>query len=550
MAAPAQDGGVPPDSGCGAIDPRADADLDGLADGFEGTADRDGDGADDAHDADADGDGIADGEESGRRGACAAAHSDEDGIPDYLDTDSDDDGLSDAEERATHGTDPYEADSDGDGFSDLVETAVPEADPLDARTGVPGDVFYVVLPQGGPIEERDLLFRARVRRADVFFVMDRTFSMTEEVEQLRLNLRSVVAGMVAEIPDLAVGLGGFAGFGGPHARTCDGFGCVDGEGYATDVPFNLYGVVTTDVDEIQNMVNMLRADLGGAIWASFNEALFQAATGDGVLPWVAPQTCVSAPDDVAERFGYPCFRPGSLPIMVVLTDSSSRNGPLTGAPGSIYDTTSWDMGRAATYEVTRAALAEIGARVIGVASIDGAPEAGCGPQIRDPLGVAQFAEYARATGTLDAAGEPIVFTMGCDGSGLGATLVEAVRTLAEQTPHDVSAIARDGDELPVGTPPVDATRFIRGIVPTRLDEADGTTTACPDAERCDDTTFHRVPPDARVLFTVRFQNDFQPPGRTAQIYRAEIVVLGNERAELDSHRVVILVPSSSTPILE
>jgi hypothetical protein len=530
------------------VDPSVDADGDGLADAFEGTEDRDGDGLANALDTDSDGDGISDAEESGRRGPCFALQSDDDGIPDYLDTDSDDDGLSDEEERSTHGTSPYEPDTDGDGFSDLAEIASAEADPLDRGRGVPVDDFYVVLPFGGPVEQRELSFRTRVRQADVFFLMDRTGSMTAEVDRLRVDLRTIVAGMVAEIPDLAVGLGGFAGFGGPHARTCGEFGCGDGEGAATDIPFNLYGVVTTDVDAMQSMVDMLRADLGGAIWASFNEALFQSATGAGVLPWAAPQTCVAAPDDEGPRFGYPCFRPGSLPILVVLTDTSSRNGPLTGPPDGTYDTSMWDMGRAATYEATRDALRAIDARVIGVVSAGGSNPA-CTPPIPSPLGFDQFAEYARETGTVDASGAPIVFQIECDGSGLGETLVDAVRTLAEQTPHDVSAVARDGDELPVGTPPLDATRFLVGLAPGRLERGGGTT-ACPDASACDDERFFAVAPDARVVFSLRFQNDFAPPGRTARVYRAEIVVLGNERAELDSREVLILVPASSSPLLE
>jgi hypothetical protein len=551
VSSPGPDAAVEPDAGCGDVDTRLDQDGDGLADGFEGTADSDGDGLSDDRDPDADGDGIGDAEESGRRGPCRALDTDGDGRPDHLDADSDDDGLSDAEERRTHGTSPYDADSDDDGYTDLAEVLLEDADPLDPGRGVPEDDFYVVLPYLSPSALRELAFTTRVRRADVFFLMDRTGSMTAEVEQLRVGLREVVRRMVEQIPDLGVGVGGFAGFGGPYAPFCDGSGaCGSGEGEATDVPFNLYGVITTDVDAMQSMVDALRADLGGAIWASFNEALFQSATGRGVLPWVAPQSCPEVPDELGRRFGYPCFRPGALPILVVMSDSSSRNGPLTtAASGGVYDTSAWPMGRAATYGQTVEALVEIGARVIGIATVEPAEGLTCLPAIPEPTGAAQFAEYARATGTLDRAGEPIVFGTPCNGEGLGDALVDAVRTLADQTPHDVSTLARDGEEFPEGTPPLDATRFLRAVRPLRLDEA-GRITPCPDPDRCDATTFRGVPPDARVVFQVEFVNDFVPPGPTARLYRATLLVVGDGRAELDARDVLVIVPASSTPLLE
>jgi len=531
-------------------DRTVDSDGDGLFDDYETDRDTDMDGTPNQNDTDSDGDGYLDMDEGGALGGCAARDTDLDGLPDYIDNDSDHDGPSDGEERERYLPNPPAADSDGDGFDDLAEAVNDEANPLDPAVGINPEDFYVVLPYLDPSQDRELRFNSRVRQADVFFMMDRTGSMSEEVNELKRNLETVVTGIIDSIPDTGVGVGGFAGFGGPAAgRMCMtvpliGEVCTDGEGDPGDVPFNLYGVITTDRAQMLRDVDMLEADQGGATWASWNEALFQAASGDGVAPWLPRQTCTAIPDEIGRRYGYPCFRPGSLPIMVVLTDTSSKNGPLTmGVSGGTYDPSTFSMGRPRTYPQTLESLSEIGARVIGVMSISGGGT-DCGPQVSTPTCVQQFEQVARDTGTVDAAGNPITFEIGCDGSGLGTGLVNAIRTLATETPQDIRGSVRDGEDFPPEVGPIDAAMFVKAITPIRLVDG-GTTVSCPMAERCDDRDFFGVRPGQLVEFNVRFQNDFVPPRRTSQVFRATIFVLGNGVAELDARDVTIVVPAGS-----
>ena len=112
---------------------------------------------------------------------------DDDAIPDYLDNDSDNDGLSDREETERYETDPLNPDSDGDGYIDVAEVAT-QHDPNDRNDGIPEDDYYVVLPYRGDAQERELRFGTTVRQADVFFMMDRTASMREEVARLKALL--------------------------------------------------------------------------------------------------------------------------------------------------------------------------------------------------------------------------------------------------------------------------------------------------------------------------------------------------------------------------
>ena len=42
---------------------------------------------------------------------------------------------------------------------------------------------------------------------------------------------------------------------------------------------------------------------------------------------VPPRTCPAIPDEPAPRRGYPCFRPGALPIVLIFGDNVFHNGP-------------------------------------------------------------------------------------------------------------------------------------------------------------------------------------------------------------------------------
>ena len=556
---PMRDGGVGADTGGTIVmscDSEADSDGDGIYDAFEGRGmvDTDRDGIPDYLDTDSDNDGIPDMEESGALGGCTVRNSDDDDIADFRDNDSDNDGLSDRQETEETGTSPTNPDTDGDGFDDTGEFIfAPEADPLDPTRGIPAEDFYVVLPyEGGPVR-RTLDFGTALRQADVFFMMDRTGSMDAEEAALRSGLSTAIDQMVMRIPDIGVGFGGFAGFGGPQAGACTTIlgitVCPDGE--PSDLPFNLYSRITTDRAQMLLDVNLLRADAGGATWASHNEAMFQAATGMGVAPWVPVATCPEIPDERSPRYGYPCFRPASLPILVVMTDTSSKNGPLTaGVSGGTYDAATFaSLGSdtPATYPETLAELQRIGARVVGVLSTSG-----CEAQVSNPTPQAQFETIARDTGTVRADGSPLVLTTNCNATGLVDSLVDAIEYLATETPNDISTRTRDGADFPVVTPPVDApATFINRITPTSLFESGppSATVTCPDAARCDATVFYDVTPGDRVEFEVEFENRTIMPAASAQIFRATIIVVGNGVAELDEREVIIVVPAGSVPFV-
>jgi len=526
------DSSIPPADRC---DDMRDTDGDGLWDGYEGDTDFDGDGIPNSMDLDSDGDGISDLDESGMRGGCEARNTDGDSWPDYLDNDSDNDGLSDREETETYFTDPLNEDSDGDGYIDTAEIATGH-DPNDAADGIDPEDFFVILPFGGEPEERNLRFSTDLRKADVFFVMDTTGSMSEEEANLKSGLSTLVDALVAAIPDIGVGFGGYAGFGGLNCSPGPLGIEICADGPTGDDPFELVRVIETDRAAMQAGVSDLNADSGGANWASSTEALYQTATGEGIGSWVPPQTCPTFPDEVGRRFGYPCFRPGALPIIIPITDTASKNGP-EGAES--YNPSDFPAGVTPhTVDDTRFALLGFGARVFGVTSTM-EEVAGAGAQMR---------YWARETGTVDAAGTPLHFTVSPSGSGLTSTIAEAIQQLATETPQDITTRTEDGDDIPDTGTPIDATLMIKAITPLAAYDGGGIEVPASEIER-DDIAFYGVTPGVTVEFTVRFRNDVVEPQTSSQIFLAKIIVVGNGVADLDEREVIIVVPAGSGPLI-
>lgn len=527
-----------------------DTDGDGIADERETTADNDDDGTPNHLDDDSDGDGIPDSVEADSDDPCRPADSDRDGIPDFLDLDSDNDGVPDADEIA-NGTDPTNGDSDGDGLSDLVEQAA-GTDPNDADDTIPDTDFAVVLPYEGPHVAERLRFNTEINQADVFFLVDTTGSMYQERTNLINGLTSVVIpGIQAEVSDVQFGAGGFddypySGYGGgndrpfyllreiaPHDQDRGHWSVLDAGPAQENCPQDIGSIIggPNARPDLLEAVEGLPCHGGSDGPESYVPALWATATGRG-LSWpndtstggpIPDQSCPMIPDEMGLRRGYPCFRPGSLPIILLFGDANFHNGP----GGTSYSFP------APTYAETVAELNGIGARVMGVYS-------GFGSE-------GDYETIARDTGAVRADGSPLVFEIDSDGSGLDSAVVEAVRDLVGGTPQDVNTttenVAGNPDEF-------DARGFIKSIIPregyngTLSGPMPGVTYASKD-----ETTFYQVIPGTDVEFDIDFWNDVRMPAETAQVFRARIVVMGNNVARLDERMVYIIVPPDGTVIL-
>lgn len=513
-------------SGC---DPSKDVDGDGIADAAEGVGDFDNDGIPNVGDSDSDNDGISDTDEHHGLPPCHFRSSDGDGTADFRDEDADNDGITDRDERERTSTDPFEADTDDDGFTDLAEIAA-ETNPTDATSGIPETDFFVVLPYGENAT-RDLDFNTNLRVADVYFLIDSTGSMMEVISNVASSLSTIAAQLQTVIPSVEMGVGHFQDFPFHGSNTFPYYGSPTDEAYE-----NLESV-TGDLALVQAALNGLRVGDGGDGPESNAEALFQVATGRGGswsgttgdigLPphaftyTIGPGICPARPDETRARIGYPCFRSGSLPIIVDVTDVQTHDGGANGLRNPYVDIVPppSDLLEATTE------LQRIGARYIGIGIGDDAY-----------LNMLDQEQVARATGTLGADGRPLIYSAAS--GAVSNRIVDAIRILATETPMDVNTAS---ENVPGNPDDVDATGFITWIH-TKDNGLGGY------RER-DETTFYGVVPGSVVSFTVFFENDIVMRPPVAKVYRAIIYVLGNGVSRLDERRVYIVVPPEGGTVL-
>jgi len=554
------DGGTRADGSVDGCDPTADADADGIADAIESDGDPDGDGIPSFMDTDSDGDGIPDSVEARSSNPCAPADSDGDGNFDFADLDSDNDGLTDAEEIAA-GTDPTRTDTDGDGFTDLAEAAA-GTNPIDPASGIPDTDFFVVLPYEGDRENRTLRFGTDIHIADVFFLADMTGSMRGVRENIIRGLTdTIIPGIAAAIPDVQFGAGGYDDYGvvdfgwppssswrdlpfyllraiGPADADLGAWSLAAGPTTAecpndpSIMDIGTIGGAPNGIPDILEAVTGLPCHGGYDGNESTGPALWATATGMG-LSWdatgtdgmrymgsVPDQACPAVPDETSPRFGYPCFRPGAQPIILVFGDNNWHNAP----GGTAYSFA------APTYADTAAALTAIGARVIPIVNSYGTAPT-------------DYVAIARDTGAVRADGSELVFTIASGGTGLTTAVVDAVVELVTGTPQDVSTRT---ENVPGNPDDFNATRFIKSIVP---DEGYRGGVPGTGYSSMDETTFYGVIPGTLVDFAIDFWNDVRPPAATAQIFQARIIVVGNGVADLDARNVYIIVPPEGGTIL-
>jgi hypothetical protein len=518
-----------PRGGCSASE---DADGDGIADAAEGRGDEDGDGTPNWQDTDSDGDGISDAEENPGGNPCSPRDTDGDGTPDFLDEDSDNDGLDDEVERGTHGTNPYEVDSDGDGVTDLGEVRGSMTDPNDADDTIPEGDFFVVLPFEGDHKTRTLRFGTDIKKADVYFLIDTTASMEAPIDNVRNSLTEIASQIQQRIPDVQMGVGHYEDF---PLRECSGdviTFCPNsyGSAEAGDKPYEHVQDITPQLPAVQTALDGLTLRNGSDCPESTVEALYQTATGEGgsweedeggQTAQVPTRNCSNG------RIGYPCFRQGSQPIIVTVTDARWHEGPNRSNRYEDIDPS--------PHKFTDAvgALNGIGARVVNVSVHN--PENSCPDPENEPN------VMATRTGTVDESGDPLVTTS--NGGSVNNAIVDQIEMLASGTPQDVGTRTENVSGNPDD---FDATQFILDITPVE-GYRDGNAGEGYDSKN--ENKFLGVIPGTEVEFEVEFGNDVREGQDTAQIFEAKILVVGNGVTDLDTRNVYIVVPPEGEEVV-
>ena len=509
--------------------PCIDSDNDGISDTIETNADDDRDGTPNAMDTDTDGDGFSDLVESvgtypnysSNRSPLTCGQSpddcDADGVFNFRDLDSDNDGLTDAEELAG-GSNPCAADTDGDGIDDLTEHAA-GSDPTNATSMPPAGTLYVTLPYHPPGDmgahpTREFTFSTHIRSADIVFLVDTTGSMGSTISAVQSTLsRTIIPGIVT-----ALGAGGDARYAvAAHGDFAEGGSNGDGA-------MTLYQRLDASAALSQTATSRYSAGGGGDEPEAMVPAMHALISGFGTPGYGGTATrmmdpvrdCAANPDSPTP-YGWACFLPGRVPIIVLFSDADWHNGPTM--PGNYYGS----VPMAAQYSQLVTEMTAHGAYFVGI-------DVGRGATHANSL------QLAMTTMTVDSSGNPIAF-QGAP-STIAAAVVNAISTIAGQSRQDITThTTGDPTEMRLAAPHTTAD-FIKAVTPAR---------GIPDMptgyDHHDMTTFFGVLPSTQVVFTVDFYNDFQPGGSAAQVFRATIHVLGRASSEVDHRDVFIVVPA-------
>ncbi|HEY5937198.1 MAG TPA: hypothetical protein VIU61_21255 [Kofleriaceae bacterium] len=492
-----------------------DSDNDTITDFLETNQDYDMDGAGNYLDLDSDADCISDQIEAGGN---PPLDTDMDHHFDFIDRDSDNDGVPDVTEDANcNGVqDPGESsskdeDSDNDGVSDMIEVAA-GTDPTDPNDNpqANGDFVFVepyMKPQS-PLDD-DLDFSTKLQAVDLYVLLDRSGSMSAEITTVKNNLASVVANLKCPpnvttncIPDLWAGAGtiGYSGSGIDAYRNW------------------------VDIQPNPSFVSVPTTEPGGCCAEPLTFGAFSAVTGQGGAAYgfsgVQPRnTCVGSPAANAGygTFGYPCFRQGALPVIMLATDEV----PLSA--GDTNKTPNWDTIVKPQYTAAKA-------RLVGI--LGSAYGANTDVDLR---------KMATDTGAIDAlnGNAPLVF----DGAGTNsaAAIQQGILRLANGLPLDINAVGVDDP-----TDAVDAmASFVDHLETLQLGTANcanGLNDIDSNADGYDDK-YVQVRTGTPVCWKVVSKPNVSVPATDApQLFRAKVKVYGDGITQLDERDVFFLVP--------
>ena len=435
------------------------------------------------------------------------------------------------------------------------------------KSGAKTDFFFILpYKNDGTGKQQKLLdFSTNIQSLDVFFAMDVTGSMTQEIKNLQTGLKTIVIpGVHATVKGTWFGAGAFMDFPmTPYGNA------------GKDQPFVLFQTITSNTNAVQQAVNKYSTSAGkpighgGDLPESLIEALFQISTGLG-LNGPGP-TKVAANHSGVGGVG---FRKGSMPVVLAVTDA------MTHAPGESGSCSLAKAGYAGTVLAAahsraqaKAALKKICGRVVGIA-----PQLASQPTCS---GLNDLEDFAKTTGAMvppdtwdvparppncskglcctgiNGAGRPatgglcpLVFETTSSGSGLSASVVSGIQMLARYAPFDVTtqlvgaSADINGKGLPSGKT---SASFIKSVKPKSFVKPPAPP-KLPDPQMTA-TGFSNVSPGTKVSFTIEAHNDFlKPTGGEARIFRAVIKVLAGECTDLDQREVFILVPPA--PIIK
>jgi hypothetical protein len=454
------------------------------------------------------------------------------------------------------------------------------------QTGEQTDFFFILPYDDTMHQDKPLDFSTAIPALDVFFLMDTTGSMQNEINNLQVALTTPTTGVIdsilSTVPNTEFGVGALEDFPvngyGETTATCIGtlpYSPYNGDG-TDDQPFKLRQPITSTASDVQTAIDGLThkstgsgsyqletIGCGGDLPEAGFEAIYQTATAAG-LSGPAPTSVATTPVG---------FRSGSLPVVVTLSDALSHgtdetvscalgSGMLTPAQinyaGSVAAV-------AHSREQTAIALEGMCGRFVGIAPVkqcDGeeymtylSTQTGARvpPNAWDvgtrPTGCStgQCCTGQNGVGmSTDADGLcPLVFRVNTSGAGVSSGVTTGIEMLARFAQFDVptqeAGVSTDiyGNPLPGAHTTAD---FLKSVTPSSYVLPPPPPDVPAPTIDANGIQFDGVTPGTLVTFTIDAYNDFVPETDQAQIFEATISVLAGGCNVLDQRSVLVLVP--------
>lgn len=366
-------------------------------------------------------------------------------------------------------------------------------------------------------------------KADVAIVMDTTGSMGGSIADLVSSLvTKILPDLRRRIPDVAFGLVEHKDY------------PLSPYGDSKDFPVKIQREVTTETDTVRSALAALDASGGGDLPESQVPAMFHALTG-AEIAWSSGSVPKRTPP--MGRIGAIGFRPGAMPVMVLVTDidwHEDSHAPYKAA----------DVGAAVTREQLADAFNTVHAKFVNVTQAGFEDQAEwLSDQTKSSVPVAAFqgacGEGKCCTGVSGAARDPDadgrcrLNFLHKNGEGVSNSLINAISGLSFGTIFDVSAKLSAVEGQP------DITGLVTGLTPVAAGNA---TIGCAAHEVKDTNsdgvadTFVGVPVTDSVCFDVTVtKNTAVAAAAAPQVVWAYLDVVGSPGQVLLDRRVVMLV---------
>lgn len=405
------------------------------------------------------------------------------------------------------------------------------------KTGPQRDFFFVVPFEQPPSPNSDVLeFRPSIKQVDVVFAMDTTGSMGPSIDNLKDALSgSLFADLQAAIPNVGLAVVDYRDYPvSPYGLTF-----LD---LLADWPVKVRQKVTTTLADAQAAVGQYAAGGGEDVPESQIPAMQHILTGEA-LTWDGGSVPAATP--APGHFGAVDFRPGSVPVVVNITDATwhAENHvkynfatPTMASLKSAFTANSAffvDITSGAEWQADE--LSDATGSNVPVSAFAGA----CGPDKCCTGGGGAPRPPAGPGGSCR-----LNFLVDPSGMGVSAGVVTAIGAISGGASYDTKAVPSNDPANPNG---VDATKFIRAL--RAIDEGNAAA-GCPPREAKDSDgdgikdTFVKVVVGTKVCFEViPATNTTVAPTDEPQFYNAFVDVQGVQgNIQLDRRSVLFLVP--------